>query len=282
MKRHVSLLRVLAMATAGVWVSCSSGTDVAGGSGAGNPGGQATLAFLAQLEGTGAQKQLYQPAPPDPDTGNPYRDIDVVDRGGTQFRFTSLKIPVDTVVFLFDPSATTSPAIDDYAGTLAVDSSGAMLVGGYVFDAITGEIEPSLRSVLLPEGRYAAVRLHIAPRAETGAEPTEGLVLRGLFTYDSVPRTFRFVQSLDTTPEFRAPAGQGLTVSEGDTAHFTIMLLADDWLSGIDYASCIESGGLPLDVAGNLDITVDASGEPCMEAAATVGPAIIQSGQMAP
>ena len=239
MNRRLALLPCAAaiLGTAVMALSCGTGGDVAGGTGAGNPGVTVSVSFYADtgISGISLAKSL---------TGMELakRELPIEDLGNTKFTITGASFTTQRVTFTTDPAADCAALSGTLSDQLRCDNGAITAERPMLFDALEGTaagLPP------LPPAVYTGVVFTMDSAA--------ALHLTGTFIFEDTLRSFTIDLPLAGEVMYRLP-GHSVTLDDGDSALFVVSLNADKWLNDIDLGECVENGGIPLDAGGNLVI----------------------------
>ncbi len=265
----------------------SGGTDIAGGSGTGNPGGSVVVAVIADSESSSLQKintlamNTPGPAYKGPKDGSGQKpSLTVEDSDGLGFMVDSAKLHIQSIQFILESGQQCSRLIEGFDGGLRCDSDGVVLDGPFVVDLLTGVSTPALDSVRLPEASYAGIHLRLGPQAGSLAPTTEStLEIYGTFSYENESHFFSMELSIDQPASFRR-AGAPVLVSRNDTTHFSVKLDPAQWFDSLSFKDCLDTGALTLDQNGDLFIGRGRGSGACRNIDESIGRNVIGSGRL--
>ncbi|MGA2506839.1 MAG: hypothetical protein ABSF80_05110 [Chitinispirillaceae bacterium] len=254
--------------------SLQSNESLAGGSGAGNPGGAVVLAMSAtvgQNLGTGRNKTTT--------VGKQSTVIDssgsitVTDKGGQQIKLTGVTVANVTARFILDnlekPDSLLS-GMHEAPPELSADSHCIVYAGSHEFDAVRGMVDSSIATFRLPIGRYSGVRLgfqdfsSLDPKAPPGGCCSK-VCMNGVFLYGGAMHKIIIDINYAPVPAFQNfPFGGGIfTLSSRDTTHLDLQFNAAQWFADVDFAASLGNGSLFFDSTGTLNLT-STPADPCV------------------
>jgi hypothetical protein len=257
---------------------CASNPDtVAGSAGAGNPGGTVSLAIIAD---SGEIQSLQKRATPCniflPPIEKNDLNLPIVDDGNLTVDIDEAYLTVESILFQLDQSDDVSELLSEVDNEkLSAGTEGLVLKGPFIFDALTGESNPSVDAFSMPETDYTGIKLYIGP----GSGEKCAIDISGTFEYESSIREFALCLSLDVGALYKK-TGAPFRVLQKDTTHIAIILDAARWLSGIEFKKCLDNGLLPLDSEGNLTITDNSGSAFCSNIDARIRVNIITTGRL--
>lgn len=237
--------------------------ELAGGSGAGNPGMVAFRVVAddghAQSDTTGLAKVLDGPTPR-------ARALNISDDDSLAFTVQEAYLVVDGISFVGSNGADTV----------------AVAGGDYQLNLLDGNAEPKLDSILIPEGEYSSIALEVKPSSGKGWS----VHLGGTFVYNDSVRPFlmQFPFSHMLTADAE---GGGIVPGDGATKELTVELNAARWLRGVELGKCIRTGAIELEPDGSLRLIgplhpsgPPSVGGPCRSIEATIRRNIVSSGRL--
>ena len=242
--------------------SLSTDDPLAGGSGAGNPGGTVELSMVAiadqginktSVVGTRNFKLL-----------DSSRSITVTDKGGLQFILTDITLSDIDVRFMLDtaekPEQLLSSMLEEPA-ELSSDTHSIVLDGSHAFDALGEMIDSSVASLLLPVARYTGVALGFSESFDPDKfaqqrTPLTRIAMNGTFCYSGVKHQIAIISDCSLWPCLRVYRfGGGIfTLSPADTTHLELQFNSRQWFSSVDIAASLNNGALTFDANGALNI----------------------------
>jgi hypothetical protein len=279
-----------------LFAGCSSHTQVAGGSGAGNPGGTVSIAMSVQLATSAAKiAAITGPADNDCDDSAP-GNVDAVssitasDQGGTSIILTDILLSGVTIHFMVD--STQSPAqllsgMRSPPSDLSSDSNSIILTPAGTFDALKASPDSSASSVTLPIARYTGVKL-VFPQVNDSGSQLENdttdnqILMKGTFTYYGQvhPLNIRIAYPQGPYKQNYAFDGGVFTLSTADTTHLELRFNANQWFTGINVSKSLGNGQYSFDNNGALNITNFSSRSPVAQAGASVAADFLASGKL--
>jgi|GEM_PF-3196905 hypothetical protein len=282
-------------------VACTASSQVAGGSGAGNPGGVATIALLVDTQSSAGLSKISatsasdttgkgagQAGGPVPASSNDQiaaagkGPFTITDDGGMSMTVTGTTIAVKAVYFMLDSGQNPAKLLERFDQPLLADSSSIVLNGPFVFDAMTGVSVPSIDTLKLPEARYTGIKL-LLDTAQHGGQPGgrtgSAVDITGTFVYQAVQRNFSFRLNMNQAIPYMN-AQSSVVVQAVDTTNFTIVFNPQLWLSGVNIASCIDNGYITLENSGDLIIDGNTGRGPCQSIEGAIRQNVVASGQL--
>lgn len=181
---------------------CNCGKDVAGGSGAGNPGAVATLSIQAIDSSTALARTVA------------LSTLTIPDAAGAQFRLDTALIRVDSIIFI------TKGNVPDTA-----------LYGSFTFDLISGTVFPPL-TVHLQSALYEGMDIYV----NTDDSLLHDITLAGLSGINAMPFHFGIDYNQETVIHQRFPNDSAMPLNDADSVRLIVRLPVSDWFSGIDFA----------------------------------------------
>lgn len=223
---------------------CSCGTEnVAGGSGAGNPG-KTTVSIIAVATApcstTTAIPSLAKKAL--------LNELPVRDTINKLYRVENAHVFVRRIHFVVDPKDKEQLFLTSVAPPLRKDPESVILDGPFTFDAINGSSDPLLGSLILPDANYKGLRLVI----ENGPAKNS-IFLSGTFVYKDTLHKFKFDLPLTLNMDYDND-GTSVHISGSDSTDVRIVLDASKWLWNVNIESCLDSHSLTFDSTGTLVI----------------------------
>jgi hypothetical protein len=270
-------------AGAGALLCCCSSLSLdpvplAGGSGAGNPGGTVVSAASVELSmvATGGGDQVLGIAGPLLKTGSVLDStgsITVTDKGGLRLTLTQVVLSNVEPRFMLDsalrPDSLLSHMAEPPSG-LSCDSNSIMLNGLHAFDAVEGKIDSADGQLRLPVARYSGIGIGFQEYHNSYQYPQpppeySRITMRGSFLYGGAMHDIIIEINYSPQPcrqQFRFGGGL-FTLMAGDTTHLELQLAADTWFADVDFAAALANGSLYFDPWGALRIT-DGCYNPCV------------------
>ncbi|MBD3347259.1 MAG: hypothetical protein GF401_19565 [Chitinivibrionales bacterium] len=277
-------LRCLIIAALLALAGCSSsGPDsVAGGSGAGNPGG--VVAFSMRIDSSQAvfadrDELPVHPLSPDNRSSLP---IIIENDDGLKFITDQVYVLVDNIRFVLGNSdQALSIDMDNYA-PLYFDDESFCLDGPFVCNVLSGTVEPSLEEIRVPDLRYKGVKISLKKDActgECGLLKPSTIELRGTFRYEGEMHDF-IISAATNITRFYKQESSSFSVDAGTVTRLLIDLDPRTWLEGVTIESCLASGRLQFDISGALVLDNKTGQENCSNIAADIHTNIVQSGKL--
>lgn len=238
---------------------------LAGGSGAGNPGGIVMLTVAATADagqqGLGkteaAGKQQYTLI-------DSSRAVTVTDKSGLQFILTEVTLSNIDVGFMLD--STEKPeqllsSMDTMPTGLSTDTHSIVVDNSREFDALIENADSVIPSLRLPIARYTGVTLGFGELFGFGdfshRETMEAIItMKGKFYYNETQHQIFITINCSLWPcsQFYRFGGGIFTLSPADTTHLKLQFNSKQWLSNVDIAGSLNEGYLAFDAEGALNI----------------------------
>jgi hypothetical protein len=250
-----TVLALLTALSALFIMDCSYG-DLAGGSGAGNPGGTVTVAIKAEVS-IGIAKSLACEQKSDTSSDVP---IVVTDKAGLQLYISEISFSCTDFRFTLDPSEDAGEILrtfNDRSPLLSFDNQSLILGGGpYLCNGLTGQMLPAIDTVRLPVAKYTGIMLSFKDKWCVLSHDTfndDLFCISGTLIYYGKP--CRFIVDIDhsfnTLVHF---AGGIFTLSDNDTTHIELRFDANNWFKSIDLKKAIANRELPFNSNGDIII----------------------------
>jgi hypothetical protein len=260
-------------------IRCSTApTDVAGGSGAGNPSGATAFAMIADTSFTsyGLSKSMAgglpvfaRTAPAESGLGRTFR---ISDESNMCFTVDTAWVVVQEIELLIDSTDARRPRLPALSdGTLLYRGDALVVHRERVFDLMTGAAFPGFDSIPIPMLRYCGMRLNMGDSeaavgglygVRAGMPQSTPLVISGTCSYRDTIRDFCFklpvanFNIIYAAPNAIEPSATGIN---------RVYLLFDSkqWMQTIDIRTCLETGGIGFDASGRLAIESNAARQTC-------------------
>jgi hypothetical protein len=256
--------------------------NLAGGSGAGNPGGSVTVALRAEVT-LGTAKRAY------PDNSSPIFDtttdtsINLTDHAGLTITLNKIKLSSVDFRFMLDPTENPVELLHSFkepSPLLTSDSQSLVLLGGpYSFDGLTGQVEPKLETIHLPVAKYTGIMLSFKKGQQYDNEHQGQILMSGSFIYKGA--TQRIIVNINRTfSPFYKFAGGIFTLSPTDTTTIELRFDANQWFRNVDIAHAIDLGQLSFNQGGEIVINSWSSNCTALEFENTICWDFIRSGKL--
>jgi hypothetical protein len=253
-----TVLVLLPTMSALLMMFCSIG-ELAGGSGAGNPGGTVTVALKAEVSIGMAKTTSDTFSKQISGTSNDSL-IAVTDMNGLQLFISEIGFSCEDFRFMLDPSENAGEILSsfrDRSSLLSNDTRSLILGGGpYFCNGLTGQMQPKIDTIRLPVAKYTGIMLSFRDRGNFLSRETFGrqlFYIAGTFFYCN--RLCRFYIGINHPfSPLISFAGGIFTLSTGDTTHIELRFNADQWFKGIDLKKAIDNGDLQLNSNGEIFI----------------------------
>ena len=246
-------------------LSCSGPSEpqLAGGSGAGNPGMVAFRVVAndghAESDTAGLGKAVAGPTPQ-------RRALSIRDDDSLAFTVQEAYLMVYGV------------SLVGLNGADTVIKTGC----DYQLNLLDGTAEPKLDSILVPKGEYSSIALDVRPSSGKGWS----VQLGGTFVYNDSSRPFLmqfpFYHVLTANAE-----GGGIAPGDGAAKELTVELDAARWLRDVELGKCIRTGAVELEPDGSLRLVgplqpsgPPSVGGPCRSIEAIIRRNIVSSGRL--
>jgi hypothetical protein len=241
-------------------ILCSTFDELAGGSGAGNPGGTVAVTLKAEVSIGMAKATAGEFNKQESDTSS-IVPLVVTDKAGLELYISEIIFSCADFRFMLDPSEDATEILqsfNDHSSLLSSDKGSLVLGGGpYLCNGITGEMLPSIDSVRLPVAKYTGIMLRFKDTPDFFPHDTfnknELFRISGTFFYYG--RLCRFI--VDINHSFNAPvhfAGGIFTLSDSDTTNIELRFDANKWFKGIDLKKAIVTKDLQFNPNGDIFI----------------------------
>ncbi|TNF31363.1 MAG: hypothetical protein EP329_12475 [Deltaproteobacteria bacterium] len=207
------------------------------------------------------------------------------DSDGSQLTITNAWASVDRIdlrlaagVSCSEVLATSSVVADDedpFAPTCTDDDDILRIEGPFWVDLMTGESEPPLDMVTLPDGTYLGGSVKLHPR--TPADPFGDVAGDATLAADGAladGSAFRMALRLTDVIPFEGE----VDFAEG-VASLLLLLDVESWFAELPVTACAEDGDLTVDPDGTYVISDGRDG--CVSASRVIGDALKLSGRLA-
>jgi hypothetical protein len=245
---------LVALAATGFLFHCSSPVDPsAGGSGAGNPGGTVALSMLASREQPLEKLSIIDSQ--NIVTGS--KPVIATDHAGLALSITSISLSDVDIHFMLDTSEAPShllSSMHERPSELSIDTHSIVLSGPYLFNALDGNVDPSIRALRLPVARYTGVKLHFKRDSISDEQFLSQLAMNGTFVLEGTVRNIYIDLTNPSWPWFQQSfrfAGGIFTLTPTDTTNLQLQFNAKKWFSQVDLAFLISRGTLTIDDSTN-------------------------------
>jgi hypothetical protein len=288
MRRGLNLMAsaLLAPAALGVF-QCAAPTDppAAGGSGAGNPGGTVALSMLASTEQALGKRGIAEGEGFVPHAGP--RQIIANDHAGMELTITGISLTNVGIHFMLDTSESPQrllSAMQQRPPELSMDTHSIVLSGPYLFNALAGNVDPSIRALRLPIARYIGVKLHFNRDSVSGEPLRSQIVMNGTFDDNGTTRNLLIDLTNSSWPWYQQSfrfAGGIFTLTPSDTTNLQLQFNSKIWFSQVDFARLLYAGNISVDDStGTLTISNRSSRSPSRDIANAIFKDFISSGRL--
>jgi hypothetical protein len=238
-------------------MGCSN-NNLAGGTGAGNPGGVTAVSIIAHSDQSENPVDPMRWLLPEGYIGNadgiPYTPLIIYDEGNLLFTVTTAVLKVNTIHFVLadDEPLDIEKLLKDFSAQLSSDSESIIYKGPFTFDALNGTSQPPIDKLQLPEARYRGLRLMMGSFDNiTTTSLIYNVTLEGTFTYKDTLRYFSIRVLIDQNRLYKNP-GPPFQISAKNTTRFMLLLNAAHWLDYINFKQMLDDNILKLNSQGNL------------------------------
>lgn len=236
---------------------CGPLTDpsLAGGSGAGNPGGTVALSMLASKDLPLEKLSIADSQGIDIVAGS--KPIIATDRAGLSLTITSISLSNVDIHFTLDTLEIPLHLLSSMRHRppeLSIDTHSIVLSGPYLFNALEGNVDPSICALRLPVARYTGVKLHFRRDSIFDEQVRSQLVMNGAFVFNGKARNIYIDLSNPSRPWYQQSyrfAGGIFTLTPTDTTNLQLQFNAKKWFSQIDLAFLLNKGSLSIDDSTN-------------------------------
>jgi hypothetical protein len=280
-----SLAHVLSLAaSAAILLRCGplTGSSLAGGSGAGNPGG--TVALSMRANGDPAAKAS---APAEGKIFNVIggcKPIVIADKAGLEFTITSVSLKSLAISFVLDGSQEPGQllaSMRERRPELSCDSNSIILSGSHQFNVLKGDADSLTSALPLPVARYTGLSMHFGAEADDNGGVQSGqLAMSGTFLYNGSLHAIT-IDIDHPLWQFYRFAGGIFTLSNGDTTHLELRFDATHWFAAINFAQDISLGLFAFDSSGVLTLSNSAGRSLAPEIELLLANNFIESGKLA-
>lgn len=125
------------------------------------------------------------------------------------------------------------------------DEASLEVKGPWLVDLLTGAFEPPLDDLLLPEGAYEQIRLHML-----GKEGAPSLAIGGVIELEGGERDFELLVNQAIPARFSSEDG---IVLNDEVIGLSLDLAVESWFATLDLGGCLEAGAVP-EVDGMLQL----------------------------
>ncbi|MBN1129906.1 MAG: hypothetical protein JXA71_13015 [Chitinispirillaceae bacterium] len=253
MKSRFFRLILPAITLMSFYLHCSL-DNLAGGSGAGNPGGSVTVALRAEVTlgtmETAEFTSINDRQPP----------IEISDQAGLKIAVSEILLNIHDFRFMLDPEENPEKllrSLRDRSPLLSCDTQSLILTGGgYTCNGLTGKVVPDPGMVHLPVAKYTGMMLSFKREQSRGTYGTTSrgqLYLSGTFSYYG--KTRRIIVDVDRSfSPFYKFAGGIFTLSATDTTHLELRYNPKGWFQNIDIKRALDRGTLQFNQNGDIVI----------------------------
>jgi hypothetical protein len=245
MKIPSSFLLLCVVMIAAFWLQCDSlnGIQLAGGSGAGNPGGTVSVALTINLDtmvttatniagATGTKIDIAK-AP-----------VVVKDMAGLPITITGVVINSSDLRLVLDDLDEPRHVLDslrerpDYIST---DSQSLVINKQFSFNCLQGTPDSSVPPMIMPVAHYTGVMLNFDQYApsQTDTGWKSKIQITGYFDYKGAPQNF-IVQIYRTFSPYYKFAGGIFTLSHSDTTHLELRFNASQWFHRVNFKQAVD------------------------------------------
>jgi hypothetical protein len=295
---RLSMLPVIACLY--VFLSCTSTPQIAGSSGAGNPGGTTTVALVVDtLSSAGLAKTSAAPSPTGTTGGtqqstiaSPFSSVQttaagrgpfpIADQGGMPMTVTGATITAKAICFVLESGQDPVKLLERFNQPLQQDSSSIILNGPFLFDAMTGVSVPPIDTLRLPEARYTGIKLLLDTSlrsGQPGGPQGSSVDITGTFIYQNTQRNFTFRLNINQALPYLNTQSV-ILVQRNDTTKLSIVFNPKQWLSGVNITSCLNIGYITLESSGDLIIDGNTGRGPCQSIEGNIRQNVISSGAL--
>jgi hypothetical protein len=244
---------LVALAAIGLSFHCGSPTDPphAGGSGAGNPGGTVALSMLAGKDMPMGKLSIADSQDIDIVAGS--KPIIATDHAGLELAMTGISLSNVDIHFTLDTSETPESLLSSMRQRppeLSIDTHSIVLSGPYLFNALEGNVDSSIRVLRLPVARYTGVKLHFNRDSISDEQSHGQLVMNGTFVFNGTVRNIAINLTNTSRPWYQQSfrfTGGIFTLTPTDTTNLQLQFNAKKWFSQVDLACLLDRGSLSID-----------------------------------
>jgi hypothetical protein len=253
-----ALIAAILVSSGVLFMHCSLG-DLAGGSGAGNPGGSVSVALRAAVSlstlKTAAEGLVLPSADLSPDSG-----IVVQDRAELSLLIDGIYLNGVTMKFLLDPSEDPRTILSDLRNRpsyLAADSQYLdLLEGPFRFNGLNGKAEPDIGTIYLPVAQYTGIKLSFSKERYYKSDATTihrgQIYITGTLPYYGKDRRFIVEICRSFSSLYQFAGGGTFKLSASDTTHMELRFNAKKWFSSVDLKNAMDRGILMMNQYGEI------------------------------
>ncbi|MBN2037159.1 MAG: hypothetical protein JW768_10490 [Chitinispirillaceae bacterium] len=239
-------------------MQCSLG-DLAGGSGAGNPGGSVSVAVRAEVN-LSTLKTAAEGAAQAPECSAYDTSIVVQDREGLDLTIERIVLSGVSIKFMLDPSEDPREVLSDLRNRpwyLAPDSHCIALLGGpFKFNGLTGDVYPDLGTINLPLANYTGMLLRVSKECYSWSDYSHyvcaPIYLSGTLPYNGKSRRFIVELNRAFSKTYQFAGGGTFSLSSSDTTHMELRFNAKKWFSSVDLKNALDRGILSVNQSGEI------------------------------
>jgi hypothetical protein len=262
MKIAQSLLRMFIIALTAFCLRCTSLNEapLAGGSGAGNPGGTVSVALTIFTDTVHAKTAVVTGTVANiTDNANPF--VTVKDMAGLPIAITGVQINSSDLRLVLDERDESRCVLDSFKERppyLSSDSQSLIINKRFSFDALHGTPDSTVPPVIMPVARYTGVILHFnknpLPQTDTGWK--SDILINGRFLYNRQTQNFKIEIDRSFSPLYNFGGGS-FTLSTTDTTHLELRFNASQWFRRVNFKQYLDTGLLifnpksPLIISSN-------------------------------
>lgn len=286
MKNSSLLLRMAVCLLPVLYLTCGSLNEVplAGGSGAGNPGGTVSVA-LTIITDTVLPKAAITTGIAASNTNSTRPPVIVKDSAGLPITITGVQLNSSGLRLVLDEEEWSHCPLDslkERPSYLSTDSQSLIINKQFSFDAYHGSPDSTVPSVIMPVARYTGVRLNFdqGQPAPTDTGWKSKILITGSFVYNGQTQNFRVEIDRTFSPYYKFVGGS-FDLTPDDTTHLELRFNASRWFSRVNFKQQLDQGGLIFNPKSAIIISSYSYSEAISEIEFHIKTDFINSGRLA-
>jgi hypothetical protein len=259
-KIYSFLLRILLALLSALYLQCSSLGEIplAGGSGAGNPGGTVSVA-LSIFSDTGLAKTAFVADAAVNSADSPKSVVTVKDLAGLAVTITGVQLHCTDLRLVLDQKEWTHydlDSLEERPSYLSNDSQSLIINKRFSFNALEESPDSTIPPVIMPVARYTGVKLNFSqpPPSQTDTGWKSEILLTGSFVYNGQTQNFQVKINPSFSPFYKF-AGGIFTLSADDTTHLELRFNASQWFHRVNFKQLLDQEVLVFNPTGDIIIS---------------------------
>jgi hypothetical protein len=287
MKPFSFFLRTFAFALPAMYLQCGglNQVQIAGGSGAGNPGGTVSVALSMTVDSMVTQSSVaIDTADTSTTDATAKSAFTVKDMAGLPVSITGVQINSSDLRLVVDDREDPGRILDSINNRpsyLSSDSSSLIINKQFSFNCLKGTPDSSVPPLKMPVARYIGVELNFNQEApsQTDTEWRSKILITGSFVYNKQLRNFTVDINRTFSPVYPF-AGGVFTLSKVDTTHLEIRFNASQWFHRVDFKQCLDQKRLVFGPNGTLFISSNSMATSVLDIESQIRTDFINSGKL--